>query len=123
MTERPGIPGFDLIAPAKVLAPAYAPLRFSPAEAEANARRAQAERRATQARIAREAETALAEWQSFRDRHADSPVALAVLDVHQPEAGYDRVVCAECCEPDCDDTVGVEWQCATFAAMKEAADG
>lgn len=123
-TPARGIAGFDLTPPANVLAPAWTPLRFDPAQMEANARRAQAERREAEKRIARETAEAMDEWRRYFDRHADNPVARAAFDIHQPEEGYDRVICGECRDSDtCDGTTGATWPCLTFTAMKEAADG
>lgn len=117
-----GIRPFDLTVPTQPLAPPWKPLRFDPAQIEANARRFEAERREREERARQASEVAVDEWTEFRARHADNLVAGAVLDIHQPVVEYYRVVCEECKESDLDDTVGVEWPCPTYAAMKEATD-
>jgi hypothetical protein len=90
----------------------------------ANGRRDEAERRRTEVRVAQEAAAALEQWRAFREQYADNPIVAAALDIHQPEASYDTVVCSECEEHDgYEDTRQVAWPCATYAAMKEAADG
>lgn len=119
--ESLGILGYGLRAPAQLLIPTPTPFRWSPAEWEANARRAEAERRETEARVAQEAEAAREEWQVFREQHADSPIVAAVLDIHQPEAGTRGVVCTECLDDDCDGAVATEWPCGTYDAMQGAA--
>ena len=122
MTEPTGISAFDLVPPSKPLAPAWTPLRSHsrPSAAEQIAARHAAATR--EARVKQATDDAMADWRQFADTLAGNPIALAALRCHQPEAGYERVVCDECCESDIDDTVGVEWPCGTFAAMKAAAD-
>lgn len=116
-----GITGYDLTPPTKLLTPAWAPLRFDPAQMEANARRAQADRRETEKRIARDADGAIAGWQALSDRFAGNPVAAAALRLHQPQAGHQHVVCIECLEEDYDSGTPAPWPCRTFEAMEDAA--
>jgi hypothetical protein len=117
-----GIRAYDLTLPGKPLVPAWAPLRFDPAQMEANARRAQAERRENEKRIARDTDRATAGWQALSDRLAGNPVATAVLRLHQPQAGHQHVVCIECLEEDYDSGTPAPWPCRTFEAMEDAAN-
>lgn len=121
-TPAQGIAGYDLTPPTRPLWPGWQPIRYRPTAAEQNeARRRERER---PGRIARETAEAMDEWRRYFDRHADNPVARAAFDIHQPEEGYDRVICGECRDSDtCDGTTGATWPCLTFTAMKEAADG
>lgn len=98
---------------------ATTPIRRVTAEQIA-ARQAAADR---EERLRQAGEDAVDDWTEFRARHADNPLAAVALDIHQPVVEWDRVVCQECREADLDDTVGVEWPCGTYAAMKAAADG
>lgn len=118
-----GFPAFDLALPAQPLVPVWEPLKhqFGPSAAEQIAARREAQERP--ARLARELTVAQEEWRQYFDRHYANRLARSAFDIHQPEIEYDRVVCQECKESDLDDTVGVEWPCSTYAAMKAAADG
>lgn len=126
-TEPPpaeGIPAFDLVAPTNLLVSTWQPLlaRHLQLPAGFDVANAQREAREREERVARDLAAAEAEWQSFRDRNADNPIAVAALDIHQPEAGYDSVVCSACEEHNgYEDTRQVEWQCVTYRAMQEAA--
>lgn len=121
--QASGILGYDLGAPVQPLLPAWTPLRYDPAEMAANARRDEAERRRTEVRVAQEAATALEQWRAFREQYADNPIVTAVLDIHQPETGYDTVVCSECEEHNgYEDTQQVTWPCRTYDAMRAAAE-
>lgn len=66
---------------------------------------------------------ALVDWDTTRHAHAGNPAALAVLGIHKPVRGYQGAVCAECRESDGDDTVPVDWPCATFTAIEQEATG
>lgn len=114
---------YGLVPPSKLLVPAWEPLRHQGriSAAEEMAARGAAMERA--ARLQERLDYAREEWRQYFDRYYANRPARAVFDIHQPEQGYERVVCQECREADCDDTVGVEWPCATFSAMKAAADG
>lgn len=118
-----GIRAFDLMLPTEPLVPVWEPLRHQgwPSAAEQIAARQDAQKR--QERVRQAGEAAVDDWTEFRTQHADNPLAAVALDIHQPVAEWDRVVCQECRESDLDDTVGVEWPCGTYAAMKAAADG
>jgi len=116
-----GIRAYDLTVPTQPLALAWTPLRFDPAQMEANARRAAAERRETEKRISRDASRAIAGWQALSDRLANNPVATAALRLHQPQAGRQHVVCIECLEEDYDSGTPAPWPCRTFEAMEDAA--
>jgi len=88
--------------------------------AEDSARRRQQRERET--RVSAELEQAQADWRDAYARHENAAVR-AVLDIHQPHAGYDQVECDECK----DGGGGYEaeptaWQCATFAAINNAPD-
>lgn len=121
--EPTGILTYDLVLPVRPLLPAWTPLRYDPAEMAANARRDEAERRRTEVRVAQEAATALEQWRAFREQYADNPIVTAVLDIHQPETGYDTVVCSECEEHNgYEDTQQVTWPCRTYDAMRAAAE-
>ena len=125
-TPAEGMPAFDLVAPTNLLVSTWQPLlaRHLQLPTGFDVAKAQREAREREERVARETETALAEWQAFRSRNADNPVALAALDIHQPEAGYDSVVCSVCKEHNgYEDTQQVEWPCVTYAEMNGAADG
>lgn len=100
----------------------WAPLKYQsqPSAAEQIAARRDATERPD--RVAREFDDARDEWRQYHDRHYSNRLARAAFSIHRPEAGYERVMCAECNESDGDDTLGVDWPCATFAAMKAAAD-
>lgn len=59
---------------------------------------------------------AQADWQATRDRLADNPQAVAVLDVHQPEAASG----APQCSLSESEEWGTEWPCSTYTAIKDA---
>lgn len=60
------------------------------------------------------------EWQQLRDRLTGNAPALTVLDLHKPSDATYWLACAHCQEgADGDPT---EWPCATYTAIKEAAD-
>jgi hypothetical protein len=82
-------------------------------------KQAEAEARYAAWRAQREAQLAdaVAEWQALRDRYADSPAVLAVLDIHLPVVDG-GVVCAHPVygyEADAED-----WPCETYTAIKES---
>jgi hypothetical protein len=123
MPDPTGLRGYDLIAPEKLLAPAWTPLRHQgrPSAAEQIAARRAARERPE--RVARELAAAEEEWRQYFDRHYANRTARAAFDVHRPDAGYDTVVCSECEEHNgYEDTQQVAWPCRTYAAMKAAAD-
>lgn len=117
-----GILSYDLVLPVQPLLPAWTPLRYYPVEIAANARRAEAERRETEARVALETGVAIEEWRVFREQHADNLLAISVLDIHEPEAGEDGVVCGRCLYADYDGAVATTWPCRTYDAMRAAAE-
>lgn len=60
---------------------------------------------------------AIAEWESVRERYADSPAVLAVLEIHQPTVDGSL----ECQHP----VYGYEsdaedWPCSTYEAIRDA---
>lgn len=76
---------------------------------------AEARRAAWKAESDRKHAAAVAEWQQVRERHADSPTVLAVLDIHQPtEDG--SLECQECEHAD----QLVSWPCSTYEAIRDA---
>jgi hypothetical protein len=126
MTDQapPSILAYDLHIPARPLTPPCRPTWISlphmpTYESDAAIQRRNRERVEAVTAAFDEAHAA---WARFGAAHADNPVIQAVLGIHQPEAGYNRVECAECQEPDLDDTAGVERPCRTYLAVKEAAD-
>ncbi|MHA6764701.1 hypothetical protein [Streptacidiphilus sp. PAMC 29251] len=65
-------------------------------------------------------DAATAEWQAVRDQH---PGASAVLNLHYPIAGYQRVDCDHCEQSDgMESTEQRPWPCATYAALAGAAE-
>jgi hypothetical protein len=88
--------------------------------AEESARRRQQRERET--RVSAELEQAQADWRDAYARHENAAVR-AVLDIHQPEAGYDHAVCTDCRESDCGEAAAIEWQCATFTAINDTPEG
>lgn len=79
--------------------------------------------RERQARVEHETAQALARWRQIRDvlEAAGNTVGVAVLGLHQPEAGYDGPVCSVCITDDCHEAVSEEWECGTFMTVAEAA--
>ncbi len=86
--------------------------------AEERAAQAEAVRVAIAAQRAKQLAANTADWQATRDRYANVPVVLAVLDIHRP----DPELSGQCCthpvsgyeaEPE-------DWPCDTYTAIKDA---
>lgn len=79
------------------------------------------EQRAERAKAEQEAALveAVDQWATFwENRCADQPLARAVLDLHRPVAGCQRVDCAHCEQSDgMEATENVPWPCATYKAL------
>lgn len=135
-----GIPAYDLARDmtaratralaAQIAADArtYSPLRIglSPAAMEAQRRKIAEQNAARDREVSVVLTAALVDWDTTRHAHAGNPAALAVLavlDIHKPVRGYQGAVCSECRESDGDDTVPVDWPCATFTAIEQEATG
>lgn len=74
-------------------------------------------RAAWEAERARKQAAAIADWQQLRERHANTPAVLAVLDIHQPTT--DGTL--ECQHPAYGyEADGEDWPCSTFEAIKGA---
>lgn len=137
MTDAAGFPSYDLArdmtahatrALAQQIAAdarAYSPLRIgmSPAEVEAHRRKIAEQSFKRDREVSVVLATALVDWEITRHAHAGNPIALAVLGIHKPVRGYQGAVCSECRESDGDDTVPVDWPCATFTAIEQEATG
>lgn len=133
MTTEPELPpstgiiAYDLTLPtAGSLVPKF--VWLNPVERARAAAAAKREAEAREARIAEETLEAYNRWVRLRRllRTAGNLVGVAVLDVHQPQPGYDEVVCSECATSDGDDTVAAPWECGTYKAVAfalEALDG
>lgn len=78
--------------------------------------------RERQARVKQETVQPLARWRQVRDvlDDAGNTVGVAVLDLHQPQAGYDKVVCSTCMTDECYEATAEEWECGTFVVVAEA---
>lgn len=115
-----GIVSFDLKPPPALLSPPWSPLRMPVHASHATIDRRNRER---QARVEQETAQAEARWRQVRDvlAAAGNTVGVAVLDLHQPEAGYDGPVCSVCMADDCHEAVSEEWECGTFMTVAEAA--
>lgn len=60
---------------------------------------------------------AVAEWQQLRERYADSPVVVAVLDIHQPNDDGSL----ECTHPVSGwEAYDETWPCSTYEAIRDA---
>lgn len=105
---------FDLQAPLKPLIPHFTPLRDT-AESRREFAKQEADRKQ---RIAAETDAARGDWQKTRRELAHNRVALAVLDLHQPEQGEDGAACAECVVSDgYEATMQAPWPCNTYNAV------
>lgn len=102
--------------------PPYTPLRNTvPDPHGACHAKLQADR---EARVAGELAAAVTEWEQARQQHTDSPVVLAVLDLHQPEDADNAhyyIGCRECEESDgLESTRPEHWPCNTYTTMRDA---
>lgn len=107
----------ELLADADATLAGWEKFVFGPSapeeRAEMEARRAayEADRRKRHA-------AAVAEWQQVRDRHADSPAIVAVLDIHKPSPDGSL----ECTHPVSGWEADAEgWPCSTYEAIRDAA--
>lgn len=121
MTEPTGIRAYDLTPPSKPLTPTWQALRNPPGLAAIAVSQRRERERVEVLRVAQAA--AHEEWRLYADRYVDNPVARAAFEVHQPEDGYDRVVCGSCMEDIGYEAGSTTWPCLTFERMKAAADG
>ncbi len=79
---------------------------------------AEARRAAWKAESDRRHAEAVAEWEQVRERHADSPQLLAVLDIHQPATDGSL----ECQHPYFGyESDAEDWPCSTYEAIRDAA--
>lgn len=62
--------------------------------------------------------TAITEWQQLRERYADMPAVIAVLDIHRPD-GSDHLEC----ELSEEDELPTDWPCSTYQAIRNAVTG
>ena len=115
-----GILGFDLRGYPPLI-PQITPIRRMPSERD-RAAAAAAERDRKQ-RINAETFVAQGAWSAQRERHGANPVALAVLDLHEPQAGtsFKHVVCSTCLsDENSQEATPDPWPCATFTAVSTA---
>jgi hypothetical protein len=105
------------LAATKALTPLHSPLRDLIGD-PAYAAKAAAADAARLERIGAEVTCVTDEHRGIRNRAA-SPAVAAVLAIHRPYAGYDRIHCTECRESDWDGAAAVDWPCATYTAIKE----
>lgn len=119
-----GIVAYDLTPPSAGLLAPKSLLWMSPVERARAAAAVRREAEEREARVAEETLEAYNRWARLRGllRAAGNPVGVAVLDVHQPQAGYSEVVCSECAISDGDDTVGALWECGTYRAIAFAVE-
>lgn len=133
--ETPGfIRPFDLAAPSRNPASmlAITPLRALPgtAEREALDAKTQAEDRKREARVNTELRAAHSLWERFVNRFLGSETApdarawgaalVSALRLHEPQAGHERVECAECMVDGFECADPAAWPCATFNAIGRA---
>lgn len=105
------------------LLPLYTPLPGNPLSRE-NFARLNRERREREARVAEEALLATCLWRDLRAALCDAGnlVGVAVLDLHQPVASCDSVMCSECTSDEEYEATAAAWECATFKAVAKAAE-
>lgn len=110
-----GVTPFDLAPPVRTLVPMVSPLLRS----DAFRARAERERREREARVAEAVASAAEAWNALRMWFVEAGVRIgvAVLDLHQPVAGYDRVVCSECLTDENYEATAEAWPCATYLAL------
>lgn len=96
--------------------PAYSPMRSLSEAARSRIDASKAER---QQRVQRAVDEARTDWEVVLARFSAAPAVVAILDLHRPTGGYDRVECAECKEAESYDEIErAPWPCNTFAAIK-----
>ncbi len=114
----PALQPFGLQAPQRVLMPVHSPMRFTLAEQ----REAEQHRREAQMALAVAYSASAAEWTLLLT--TGSPVARAVLRLHQPEVcgDYaDRITCTHCYDGGSGyEAAPSEWPCDTYWAVKES---
>ncbi|MFI8459050.1 hypothetical protein [Kitasatospora sp. NPDC085464] len=70
-------------------------------------------------KVAADTDQAATQWQQLRQQHQDNPAAVAVLDLHRPEAGRHQPACSHC--EQYDGLEGAEpapWPCLTYQAVQ-----
>lgn len=80
--------------------------------------------RERRARVEEETSQALARWRQIRDvlKAAGNAVGVAVLELHQPQAGYDGPVCSACMTDECYEATAEAWECGTFIVVAEVVE-